>query len=282
MTNPISTVLLWSSIITILTIFEIETDGRYDWTEKDPSWSRTFPIIHRLHVTVRGIMSTVAHLLQILVFHLQFLLGVQWTPTTELLALSTYFIVLPLYDVTWFILRPRTKRYQEIDTWKRSKNLGIRGIPLNLLLSVPIATALTWIASQLTRNDQIMTDFGVTLLGFVTFLTFASVVAPMYRSWHNHVAQTPATDLFSDPPQPLRSPAPRTTPQRKPSSGFMGKLVIVAGASCATNGLLLAGSEQHPGLQPWLAGNPSTYLLSGLCIILTVIAYDRNWKKQPV
>lgn len=282
MTNPISTVLLWSSVIIILTIFEIETDGRYDWTEKDPSWSRTFPIIHRLHMAVRGIMSTVAHLLQILAFHLQFLLGVQWTPTTELLAMSTYFIVLPLYDMTWFILRPRTKRYQEIDTWKRSKNLGIRGIPLNLLLGVPIATALTWIASQLIRNDQIMTDFGVILLGFVTFLIFISMAAPMYRSWHNYVTQTPATDLSTDASQPLRSPVLRAPSQRRPSSGFMSKLVIVAGVSCATNGLLLASSDQHPGLQPWLAGNPSTYLLSGLCIILTVIAYDRNWKKQPV
>ncbi|MDQ5952538.1 MAG: hypothetical protein QG626_667 [Patescibacteria group bacterium] len=281
MTNPVITVLFWTSIVTFLAIFEIETGGRYDWTERDPTWSRLFPVVHQLHTLLRIGIGTIAHLLQILAFHVQFLLGATWTPTTELVALATYFIVLPLYDMSWFVLRPRTERYMEIDTWKRSKAPSLRGIPLNLLFSIPIASLLAWIAGRLARNDQIVSDFAVTLLGFVAFLMFISLAAPMYRAWHNHVAQvtvteTPATSLRPQQPPTLR------IPERKPHAGFGSKMVIVVGMSCATNGALLACAEQSPGQQPWLSGNPIAYLVVGISVVAAAMAYDRNWKKQLI
>lgn len=282
MINPIITVLLWSCVISLLSIFEIETHGRYDWTERNPSWSRSFPIVHLLHTMLRTGVSTLAHLMQILAFHVQFLLGALWTPATELQALSTYFIVLPLYDVVWFVLRPRTEEFAEVDTWKRSKAPSLRGVPLHLLLSVPVATSLTWIASQIVRNDQIMTDFAVSLLGFVAYLMFMIMVAPVYRAWHGYVASTPATNTSTALPKPQQATAPKLENHPKSHSGLMNKFAIVAGMSCVANGLLLACSEQHPSQRPWLSGNPNTYFLSGIFIILTVIAHDRSWKKQLV
>jgi hypothetical protein len=163
---------------------EIEGEGKYGWAEKMPTWYRTTGIAARLYgLALGGKPLTGYHsfmfVMPILVFHVQFFMGLTWTWQAEVMAWAVYFAFAPLWDYYWFILNPAYGfgRFRKENVWWHAKSYWVLGrLPHDYFMGWGISIFLAFVAGQVTQHAVLL----ATMLICTVLLILMS---PRYHSW---------------------------------------------------------------------------------------------------
>jgi len=183
----IATSIFWFVFAAIIAALEIESEGKYGWAEKMPTWHRTKGPIARLYgKLMNGKPLTGYHTFMfffpIMLFHAGFFMGVSWTPTAEFKAWTMYFSWCVLWDYLWFVLNPHygAARFKKENVWWHAKSPWVFGFfPIDYAVGIAGSIGFAYAASALTEH--------LIMLGIWLILTFASIVflAPLYRRWYH-------------------------------------------------------------------------------------------------
>ena len=112
------TLILWFWALGLAGI-EIEIEGGYGWAERMPTWFRKRGAVGRVYGVVMGGRPLTgyhvyAFTIPLLLLHLPFVSGVDWSLGAEVATVATYFALAVVWDYLWFVLNPAytVKRFQ--------------------------------------------------------------------------------------------------------------------------------------------------------------------------
>lgn len=134
-------------IIIILSLLEIQIEGAYPWAEKLPTWRKK---IFGFNKDITG-YHVYLSIFVLLLFHLPFLFGLNFTISNELKILSIIVLIAVYEDFLWNIINPNPK-YGII---KFKKNyIGIIdkfffSIPVDYLISIILSSLFALIANEI-------------------------------------------------------------------------------------------------------------------------------------
>ena len=184
-------ILFWSVFATVLACIEIESEGKYGWADKAPTWYRTTGFWGRAYgMAMGGKPLTGYHafmfFLPVMIFHVPFFMGVEWSIAAEFGAWALYFAWCPMWDYFWFVLNPAYKgKFKREHIWWHAKSCWVGGLfPIDYLVGVVIsivfAGCATWFAGSSTR----LIEHLILLGGFGVYTMMLQVFAPLYRHWY--------------------------------------------------------------------------------------------------
>jgi hypothetical protein len=184
-------VLFWSLFATVVACIEIESEGRFGWADKAPTWYRTTGFWAKAYGLVMGGKPLTGYhafmfFLPVLIFHSHFFLGVQWSVVAELGTWALYFGWCPLWDYFWFVLNPAyAGKFDPEHVWWHAKSPWVFGLfPLDyligVLLSLGFAGGAAWLSGSLTS----FADHLKLLGGFGVYTTLLRIAAPRYHRWY--------------------------------------------------------------------------------------------------
>ena len=121
------TILLWVYCFGLAGI-EIEIEGGNGWAERLPTWWYKRGRFGKFFGFVMGGRPLTgyhvfAFTIPMLLLHLPFVSGVEWTLSGELLVIGTYFALAVIWDYIWFVLNPA----YTVARFKRGQRLVVRG-----------------------------------------------------------------------------------------------------------------------------------------------------------
>jgi hypothetical protein len=191
---------------------EIEIEGGYGWAERLPTWYRRRGGIGRAYGAVMGGRPLTgyhvfAFTIPLVVLHLPFVSGVEWTLARELTALATYFALAVVWDFLWFVLNPAytVRRFGRGRVWWFAVPWLWR-FPLDYYTGWAASIALAALAA-LAAGDWEPLRRELWMLAGLAVLTGAVVAAaPLYHRWYRHMRRAGADDR--DLTATLPPPAP--------------------------------------------------------------------------
>lgn len=192
MATLIVKILFWSLFAVIVACIEIESEGKYGWAEKAPTWYRTTGFWGKAYGLVMGGKPltgyhTFMFFFPALLFHAHFFMGVRWTATAELEAWALYFVWCPLWDYFWFVLNPAYKgKFKKDQVWWHAKSPWILGLfPMDYLVGALISVGFAEGAAQVAGSQKPLTKHLLLLGGFGACTVLLHLIgAPLYRRWY--------------------------------------------------------------------------------------------------
>lgn len=182
--------LFFGLMATCLACIEIESEGKYGWAEKAPTWFRTRGFVARVFM-MGGKPLTGYHAFMfffpLFFFHAQFFLGAAWGWPAEIMAFALYFAWCPLWDYHWFVLNPYyAGKFNKRDIWWHNKSVWIFGLfPMEYLMGFSLSIGFGALASFLTEDGWILYwDNVILIAGFLFYTVLLHVVAPAYHRWY--------------------------------------------------------------------------------------------------
>lgn len=186
----------WFVFALLLALIEIEIEGKHGWAEDAPTWYRTTGIAGRLYgLFMNGKPLTGYHLwmlvFTIMIFHVGFFMGAEWTPSTELITMAKYFIWAVFWDFLWFVFNFNygISNFKKDKIWWHKKWL-LNIVPIDYVSGLCLSLALAYIASV---KDRDFTIIGSHFLFIAWLLIFSSVgiavIAPIYKCWHQRMRE---------------------------------------------------------------------------------------------
>ena len=116
-------VLLWLWCFGLACI-EIEIEGGYGWAERLPTWWLSRGIVGRIYAIAMGHRPLTgyhvfAFTIPLLILHLPYDMGVEWTLGEELRTIATFFALAVIWDYLWFVLNPAytVARFKRGNVW---------------------------------------------------------------------------------------------------------------------------------------------------------------------
>ena len=107
-----------------LAAIEIEIEGGWGWAERLPTWWRSRGLVGRVYGVAMGRRPLTgyhvwAFTIPVVVLHLPYVMGVDWTLAGELRTLATFFALAVVWDYLWFVLNPAytVKRFERGKVW---------------------------------------------------------------------------------------------------------------------------------------------------------------------
>ena len=126
-----------------------------------------------------------AFTIPMLVLHLPYVMGVDWTLAGELRTVAIYFVVAVVWDYLWFVLNPAytVQRFRRGNVW---------------WFEVP------WIW-RFPRGEPLRRHLWM-LLGLAILVAITVLLAPLYHRWYRHMRRAGADDRDSTPTYPPPAP----------------------------------------------------------------------------
>ncbi len=160
----------------LIAVVEIESEGRYGWAQKAPTWYRKTKWFQP------GKPMTGYHVALIptffLLFHIPFAFGMEWTLKTEAAALSVYAVWILIEDYLWFVLNP----YYGIAGMKKAWWHDFRFIPEGM-----------WIMVVLSVGTGIFSGWEIyrgRLIGLIIVILLAIIVGrPLFVRYYNKMRE---------------------------------------------------------------------------------------------
>lgn len=184
----------WFALAFLFAAVEIEIEGKYGWAERTPTWYRTTGIAARIYGLVMGGKPLTGYhlwmfLLSVMIFHIPFASGVEWSWQAEFTALSIYFAWAPLWDFLWFVLNPHwgLKNFKRDRVWWHAKSWWVLGFfPLDYLVGWFISIVFATASTRLEQSQNMVPMDHLCLLGGFLACTFVTVliIAPWYHKWY--------------------------------------------------------------------------------------------------
>lgn len=96
-----------SLVAVLLSLFEIQTEGKHGWAKKLPTWRKSFKFLDALPGFRGPITGYHIYLFTmiLLLVHIPFLF-MRWDLRTEVIILSGYTLIAMLEDFLWFVFNP--------------------------------------------------------------------------------------------------------------------------------------------------------------------------------
>ncbi len=179
---------------------EIEVEGGYGWAERLPTWFRKRGNIGRAYGIVMGHRPLTgyhvfAFTIPLLMLHLPFVSGVEWTPAGELRAIATYFALAVVWDYLWFVLNPAytVRRFERGNVWWFEVP-WIWRFPLDYYVGVGLSVVLAGLAGVAAGDGEPFRRHLWMLAGLAVLVALAVLAAPFYHRWYRRMRRSGADD----------------------------------------------------------------------------------------
>jgi hypothetical protein len=204
---------------------EIEIEGGYGWAERLPTWYLRRGRVGRLYGLVMGHRPLTgyhvyAFAIPMVVLHLPYVMGVDWTLAGELRTVATYFALAVVWDYLWFVLNPAytVRRFRHGGVWWFHVP-WIWRFPLDYYLSIALSVALAGLAAVAAGDGAPLRRHLWMLAGLAVLVGLAVALAPLYHRWYRHMRRAGADDRSRTRTHP--PPAPEAvwsggTPELEP------------------------------------------------------------------
>jgi len=182
--------ILYLYILALLFAYvEIESEGKHGWAEKMPTWYRVSTPGAKLYGKIMGGKPLTGYhagmfFLPLLMLHLPFVAGLEWSFVKEVQTISIYLIWAVFWDALWFILNPHYtyKNFTAEKVWWH-KN-WFAGVPSDYLKGIFGAMILVLIVDIPTEEMEIVQGQVTMLVTFVTLFVITVFLAPHYHKWY--------------------------------------------------------------------------------------------------
>jgi len=183
--------VFWFVLALLLACVEIESEGKYGWAQRMPTWYRTKGIPAKIFGFLLGKKPlTGYHLFLIsfvfVMFHMPFVVQMHWSIFQELVCIALFIAWWILEDFIWFILNPYygIKNFKKSNIWWHGRECWVFGlIPIDYIHGLAASLILVCIAGLLENVGLIVKHFQI-LGWWVLFLMITIVSAPLYRRWY--------------------------------------------------------------------------------------------------
>lgn len=183
----------WFALAALFAAMEIESEGKYGWAEKAPTWYRTTGFTGKLWgFFMAGKPLTGYHLFTFLmsfaILHIPFFRGMKWSGSAELTTIALWFAWSSVWDFLWFVLNPHygVRNFKKTNVWWHAKSHWILGLfPADYAFGWGLSLLLAWTASWFGNDFSIFTAhlWLLSLFLIFTFITIC-IIAPRYKLWY--------------------------------------------------------------------------------------------------
>jgi len=188
-----------------LAAIEIEIEGGVGWAERLPTWYLKRGKVGRVYGIVMGQRPLTgyhvyAFTIPMLILHLPYVMGVDWTFARELITIATYFVLAVVWDYLWFVMNPAytVARFKRGNVWWFEVP-WIWRFPLDYYLSVALSVALAALAALDVGDSEPLTRHLWFLAGLAVLVGVSILLAPLYHRWYRHMRREGADDRASTP-----------------------------------------------------------------------------------
>jgi hypothetical protein len=193
------TLLLWFWALGLAGI-EIEIEGGYGWAERLPTWWLRRGRVGRVYGVFMGQRPLTgyhvfAFTIPLLVLHLPYVMGVDWTLAGELRTLATYFALAVVWDYLWFVLNPAytVRRFRRGNVWWFEVP-WIWRFPFDYYAGIAVSLALAGLAALDAGSFEPFRRELWMLAGLAVLTAAAVAAAPLYHRWYRHMRRDGADD----------------------------------------------------------------------------------------
>lgn len=209
--DPVRIVLLWLWAFGLAGI-EIEIEGGRGWAERLPTWFLKRGAIGRAYGVFMGRRPLTgyhvfAFTIPLVILHLPFGFGLEWTPEAELGQLAIFFALAVIWDYLWFVNNPAytVHRFVKGNVWWFQVP-WIWRFPLDYYLGIALSVALAGLAALVAGDGAPLRSHLWLLAGLFVLTATAVVLSPLYHRWYRHTRRAGADDRAAtpifDPPAP--------------------------------------------------------------------------------
>ena len=205
------TIVLWLWAFGLAGI-EVEIEGGYGWAERLPTWYLRRGRVGRVYGAVMGRRPLTgyhvfAFAIPLLILHLPFVSGVDWTLSGELATLAVYFALAVVWDYLWFVLNPAytVRRFVRGSVWWFSVP-WIWRFPLDYYSGIALSILLAGLAAVDASDTQPLVHHLWLLAGLAVLTALAVAAAPLYHRWYRHMRRAGADDRDRTATRPPPAP----------------------------------------------------------------------------
>jgi hypothetical protein len=191
---------------------EIEIEGGVGWAERLPTWYLKRGLTGRIYGIVMGQRPLTgyhvyAFTIPMLILHLSYVMGVDWSVAAELRTIATYFVLAVIWDYLWFVLNPAytVRRFRRGNVWWFEVP-WIWRFPLDYYLGVGFSIVLVAIGCLVDGSWELMRRHLWFLAGLAILVAAVVVLAPLYHRWYRHMRRAGADDRAGTPTYPPPAP----------------------------------------------------------------------------
>jgi hypothetical protein len=191
---------------------EIEIEGGVGWAERLPTWYLKRGLTGRIYGIVMGQRPLTgyhvyAFTIPMLILHLSYVMGVDWSVAAELRTIATYFVLAVIWDYLWFVLNPAytVRRFRRGNVWWFEVP-WIWRFPLDYYLGVGFSMVLVAIGCLVDGSWELMRRHLCFLAGLAILVAAVVVLAPLYHRWYRHMRRAGADDRAGTPTYPPPAP----------------------------------------------------------------------------
>jgi hypothetical protein len=198
---------------------EIEIEGGYGWAERLPTWFRKRGLVGRVYGVVMGRRPLTGYhvyalTIPLLVLHLPFVAGVEWTLAGELRTIAIYFALAVVWDYLWFVLNPAytVRRFERGRVWWFDV-AWIWRFPLDYYVATVLSVGLAGLAAVAAGDGEPFRRHLWMLAGLAVLVALTVLVSPLFHRWYRHMRRSGADD------RELTATYPPPAPEAAWSSG---------------------------------------------------------------
>jgi hypothetical protein len=191
---------------------EIEIEGGYGWAERLPTWYVKRGLIGRLfRIFMGGRPLTGYHVfaftIPLLLLHLPYVMGVDWTLAGELRTIGIYFVIASVWDYLWFVLNPAytVRRFRRGNVWWFEVP-WIWRFPLDYYVSIGVSIAFAGAASLVDGSAEPLRRHLLMLAGLAVLVALTVLLAPLYHRWYRYMRRAGADDRAKTATYPPPAP----------------------------------------------------------------------------
>lgn len=205
------TLVLWLWAFGLAGI-EIEIEGGVGWAERLPTWYRKRGRLGKVYGWVMGQRPLTgyhvfAFTIPMLLLHLPYVSGVDWTFEGELVTVATYFVLAVVWDYLWFVLNPAytVRRFRRGNVWWFEVP-WIWRFPLDYYMGWLLSVVLVGLAALSAGDAEPLRRHLWFLAGLAVLTGLAVLAAPLYWRWYRHMRGPGGDDRDSTPTYPPPAP----------------------------------------------------------------------------
>ena len=188
---------------------EIEIEGGVGWAERLPTWYFKRGLTGRIYGVVMGQRPLTgyhvyAFTIPLLILHLPYVMGVDWTLAGELRTIATYFVLAVVWDYLWFVLNPAytVRRFRRGNVWWFEVP-WIWRFPLDYYLSIGCSRSASRASPRSPTGTRARCWRHLWMLaGLAVLVALVVLLAPLYHRWYRHMRREGADDRAATPDLP--------------------------------------------------------------------------------
>ena len=191
---------------------EIEIEGGHGWAERLPTWYLRRGRVGRVYGIAMGERPLTgyhvfAFTIPLVIVHLPFAFGLDWSLSAELSQLAVYFALAVIWDYIWFVMNPAytVRRFRRGNVWWFQVP-WIWRFPLDYYVGMGLSVALAALAAWSAGDWAPVRSQLWLIAGLIVLTALADVASPLYHRWYRHMRRTGADDRSTTPT--FEPPAP--------------------------------------------------------------------------